>query len=89
MATYRKTSTVEAEQFLPLDNKIPAGVLSSGLGDPRKRHDLDWVIDTLEGRMVVKNGDWICTGIAGEKWAIKDDIFKRTYERVGGSDDRL
>lgn len=68
---YMKTATVEAEQFLPLENKIPSGVLSSGLGD--------WVIDTLEGRMTVRNGDWICTGIDGEKWAVKDDIFKRTY----------
>ena len=84
MATYRKTATVEAEQFLPLQNKIPKGVISSGLGDPRKRHDLDWVIDTLEGRMTVINGDWICTGIDGERWAIKDSIFKRTYELVGG-----
>lgn len=82
MKTYRKTATVEAEQFLPLENKIPSGVLSSGLGDPRKRHDLDWVIDTLEGRMTVKSGDWICTGIDGEKWSVKDDIFKRTYELV-------
>ena len=72
MATYRKIATVEAEQFFPLKNKIPAGVLSSGSGD--------WVIDTLEGRMTVKSGDWICTGIDGEKWAIKDDIFRRTYE---------
>lgn len=83
MATYRKTSTVEAEQFLPVKDQIPAGVFSSGLGDPRKRHELDWVIDTLEGRMTVNDGDWICTGIDGEKWAIKESIFDRTYELVG------
>lgn len=80
--TYRKIATVTAEQFLPLENKIPSGVISTGLGDPRKRNDLDWVIDTLEGRMLVHNGDWICTRIDGEKWAITDDIFKRTYQLV-------
>lgn len=76
MTTYRKIATVEAEQFLPLDNKIPSGVVKSSIGH--------WTIETLEGTMIVRNEDWICTGIDGEKWAVKDDIFKRTYERVGG-----
>lgn len=79
---FRKIATIEAEQFLPNENKIPDGVISSGLGDPRKRYDLDWVIDTLEGRMTVNNGDWIATGVDNEKWAIKQDIFEQTYEPV-------
>lgn len=71
---FRKIATIEAEQFLPNENKIPDGVISSSIGH--------WVIDTLEGRMTVNNGDWIATGVDGEKWAIKQDIFNRTYEPV-------
>ena len=29
-------------------------------------------------------GDWIATGIDGEHWAIKDDIFKKTYTEADG-----
>ena len=39
-------------------------------------------IETLEGRHVVSPGDWIVTGINGEKWAVKPDIFWKTYEEV-------
>jgi hypothetical protein len=32
--------------------------------------------------MTVGPGDWIITGIAGEHYPCKDEIFKATYERV-------
>lgn len=38
------------------------------------------MIRTLEGDMRVRNGDWIITGIKGEKYACKPDIFAVTYE---------
>lgn len=38
------------------------------------------VIETLEGIMVANPGDWIITGVKGEKYPCKDDIFKLTYE---------
>lgn len=37
-------------------------------------------IDTLEGGHIVCPGDWIITGVAGERYPCKPDIFKRTYE---------
>lgn len=37
------------------------------------------VIKTLEGNMTANAGDWILTGIDGEKWPVKDSIFKKTY----------
>lgn len=40
-------------------------------------------IETLEGTMVGDPGDWIITGIKGEKYPCKDDIFQATYEIVG------
>ena len=32
--------------------------------------------------MKLNAGDYIATGIDGEYWAIDQDIFERTYERV-------
>jgi len=40
------------------------------------------VIKTLEGEMVGEVGDWLITGIKGEKYPCKDNIFRATYEPV-------
>ena len=37
---------------------------------------------TLEGSHLVCPGDWIITGIKGEQYPCKDDIFRATYEPV-------
>ena len=39
-------------------------------------------IDTLEGGHVVCPGDWIITGVKGEQYPCKPDIFEATYEPV-------
>ena len=39
-------------------------------------------IDTLEGTMHADIGDWIITGIQGEQYPCKPDIFEATYEPV-------
>jgi hypothetical protein len=39
-------------------------------------------IDTLEGGHIVCPGDWIITGVAGEQYPCKPDIFERTYDAV-------
>ncbi len=44
-------------------------------------HDHGW-IDTLEGGHIVCPGDWIITGIQGERYPCKPDIFDATYEDV-------
>lgn len=36
-------------------------------------------IPTLEGDMLASPGDWIITGVKGEKYPCKDDIFRATY----------
>jgi hypothetical protein len=36
-------------------------------------------IDTPEGRLRVEPGDWIITGIAGENYPCKPDIFEQLY----------
>lgn len=40
------------------------------------------VIQTLEGTMYATEDDWIITGVAGERYPCKSDIFAATYERV-------
>lgn len=40
------------------------------------------IIHTLEGDMRADVGDYIITGIKGEKYPCKPDIFKETYEEV-------
>jgi hypothetical protein len=39
-------------------------------------------IDTLEGTMTADPGDWIITGVHGERYPCKPDIFALTYEPV-------
>ena len=37
-------------------------------------------IETLEGRMIVRPGDWIITGALGEHYPCKPDQFESVYE---------
>lgn len=47
----------------------------------RIMHDHGW-IDTLEGGHIVCPGDWVITGVQGERYPCKPDIFGATYEPV-------
>jgi hypothetical protein len=44
--------------------------------------DVQIEIKTPEGTMIANPGDWIITGIKGEKYPCKPDIFEATYESV-------
>lgn len=44
--------------------------------------DVEITIDTLEGKMTASPGDWIITGVNGEQYPCKPDIFKKTYTKV-------
>ncbi len=46
--------------------------------DPRLQ-GYGWV-KTLEGGHIVTPGDWIITGVKGEHYPCKPDIFEQTYE---------
>lgn len=41
--------------------------------------DVEVSINTLEGIMLASPGDWIITGINGEQYPCKPDIFEKTY----------
>ena len=44
--------------------------------------DKELIIDTLEGQMKASPGDWIITGINGEQYPCKPDIFLKTYDII-------
>ncbi len=44
--------------------------------------DEEMVIHTLEGDHHAAVGDWIITGVHGEQYPCKPDIFAKTYEPV-------
>lgn len=46
------------------------------------RTNKEITIHTLEGDMVASVGDYIITGINGEQYPCKPDIFEKTYELV-------
>lgn len=46
------------------------------------RTDKPLVIQTLEGTLRAAVGDYIITGLRGEKYPCKPDIFEKTYELV-------
>ncbi|EER74961.1 hypothetical protein ACWN61_03035 [Weissella paramesenteroides] len=42
--------------------------------------DKTMYIKTLEGTMKADPGDWIVTGVDGEQYPVKPDIFDKTYK---------
>lgn len=44
--------------------------------------DKEMDIQTLEGTMHANVGDWVITGVNGEQYPCKPDIFEKTYEPV-------
>lgn len=42
----------------------------------------EMIIRTLEGNMKANVGDYIITGVNGEQYPCKPDIFYKTYEPV-------
>ena len=71
---YRKKPVViEATQWFKIgDHPMVKKHFDSGMG----------YIDTLEGMMMVTSGDYIITGVKGEHYPCKPDIFEMTYERI-------
>ena len=93
MAKYRKKpKVIDAEPYVPgmedgwawmsgdgghqlydteAEAKAAAGILHKSCAP---------IIKTLEGFHEIEPGDWIITGVKGERYPIKPDIFYETYE---------
>lgn len=81
----KKPVVIDAEQFFRESRPWPSGVERSTLQHNRIGDRDYWpagapVIHTLEGPHHVSDGDWIITGVKGERCACKPDIFLATYE---------
>lgn len=75
---FRKKPVVIAATQWFKDGDHPAVIRKS---DPNRYADegIPWV-PTLEGGHIVTPGDWIITGVKGEHYPCKPDIFAATYE---------
>lgn len=82
----KKPVVIDAVQFteamaVGLTVPLPDGVVFSSrsmkLGKLLSHYHY---IPTLEGDMRVEIGDWIITGVKGERYPCKPDIFAATYE---------
>lgn len=40
-------------------------------------------VETMEGRLKGKAGDWLMVGVQGEMYPIDREIFEQTYELLG------
>jgi hypothetical protein len=75
----KKPVVIEAVQW---DATEPTGNRLREWSDHRVRHHGGAVcfIETLEGTMEARPGDWIIRGVKGEFYPCKPDIFAATYE---------
>ena len=74
---FRKTAIIEAVQFNKLGDHpavVAAPESPTGFGI--------YTLENTKLKYEVTPGDWIITGAAGEHYACKDDIFRKTYEEV-------
>lgn len=89
MAKFRKKQVVvDAIRWRPKEMLLRDvidffGGLNSVAAESIRRENGNLIIKTLEGDMIVRDGDWIIKGIKGELYPCKPDIFAETYEPVG------
>jgi hypothetical protein len=85
MAKFRKKPIViEATQWFK-DGDHPA--VECRTVNPNLCVGMFFYIKTLEGEHIVTPGDWIITGVKGEHYPCKPDIFEMTYEEVQDAHD--
>jgi hypothetical protein len=82
MAKFRKKPVViEAIQYR--ESEAPSELADDVIaGKVRYCENGTALIDTLEGEMIARPGDWIIRGVKGELYPCKPDIFAKTYEAV-------
>lgn len=81
---YRKRPVIiEAEQWLgsaeSWENIMAMGDIKWKPGEMGTK---TFIIETLEGDHVARDGDFIIRGVAGEFYPCKPEIFRKTYDRV-------
>lgn len=79
----KKPVEVEAEQYIP-PHQIPAGVSCYQDVLSTKAGDVKYVasVITPNGMVHITPGEWIITGVSGERYPCQPDIFEKTYDPV-------
>lgn len=82
----KKPIVIDAEQYqyfkdIPGVNEIRS-IRRFNDGGESEIKIIEVYVDTLEGRMEVHPGDWIITGVNGEKYPCNPDVFEKTYEKI-------
>lgn len=80
MATYEYKVEVEAEQFLPEEDKIPAGVRPDGPRSPKVDPRSSWVLNTPEGVVYMRDGDYVVTTATGDRYSMGREDFEKRYK---------
>lgn len=78
---YPRTATIKAEQFDGSDKMMAKYEIQWGINP---KYDLvgRYYLKTLEGKLCLTIGDWIATGVDGERWPISGEIFKEKYKEL-------
>lgn len=71
----------EEKGIAKMDRRFKKRPVVIGAYECRERE----IIHTLEGDMTASVGDFVITGLRGEKYPCKPDIFWRTYVEVDKS----
>jgi len=79
---YKGCITDDILNFTNQSIKIETGIGSSEDGGGYLQKYTRVTISTLEGEMLVSQGDYIIKGVNGEFYPCKPDIFEKTYEKV-------
>lgn len=74
--TIEAMQLTDAKSVLDIEEWINSGDVGFSTNPPTI-----W-IDTLEGRMEGRVGDWIIKGVNGEFYPCKNEIFIKTYQEV-------
>lgn len=73
MKKFKKGTIPDLEYKKALKKPIPVRCIQ--INEP-------FEVETLEGVMKGKSGDWLMVGINGEMYPIADEIFRKTYDVI-------
>lgn len=77
----KKPVEIDAEQFI-VGDRPSENLMFMQWPVQKDEKGFFLTIETLEGNHRANEGDWVITGIKGERYPCKPDIFEATYEAV-------
>ena len=79
----KKPIEIEAHQFTEANKDRVLNLIQCSCSADMRGNVPIIRINTIEGQMIARPGDWIIKGVKGEFYPCKPDIFEATYEAVG------